>query len=177
MFCKKCGEKFQRYINVDGTIRDLNSRKFCLKCSPFKAHNTRDLLKKKSVCMYCGEGLNNWQKSFCNQKCKNGFYYDAYIKKWKSGKESGLRGEYGVSKNIKRYILNKYNNKCSICGWDKVNATSGKIPLEIHHIDGDYKNNKEENLTALCPNCHSLTPTYKKNNRNGRKLRSKYGNH
>ena len=52
---------------------------------------------------------------------------------------------------------------------------SGKIPLEIEHIDGNYLNNSESNLILLCPNCHSLTATYKGANRgNGRKARKKY---
>ena len=39
----------------------------------------------------------------------------------------------------------------------------------------DYKNNKESNLILLCPNCHSLTETYKGANlNNGRKMRTKY---
>ena len=42
-----------------------------------------------------------------------------------------------------------------------MNPTTNKIPLEIHHIDGDYENNKLENLQVLCPNCHSLTPNFK----------------
>jgi len=46
--------------------------------------------------------------------------------------------------------------------------------MEIEHIDGNYLNNKENNLTVLCPNCHSLTSTYKGTNKNGRKTRNKY---
>lgn len=43
------------------------------------------------------------------------------------------------------------------------------IPLELDHIDGDLLNNVLSNLRLLCPNCHSLTPTYKnKNRRKGR---------
>ena len=55
------------------------------------------------------------------------------------------------------------------------NPTTGKIPLELHHKDGDYSNNDEDNLELLCPNCHSLTATYKNAlNHTGRKGRSKY---
>ena len=55
------------------------------------------------------------------------------------------------------------------------NQYTNKIPLEVEHIDGNYKNNVEENLTLLCPNCHALTATYKGANLNkGRKSRSKY---
>ena len=44
----------------------------------------------------------------------------------------------------------------------------------FQHIDGNSKNNKEENLTLLCPNCHSLTKTYKGANRgNGRYIEEK----
>lgn len=32
--------------------------------------------------------------------------------------------------------------------------------LQIHHIDGNHYNNEESNLQLLCPNCHSLTPTF-----------------
>lgn len=38
---------------------------------------------------------------------------------------------------------------------------TGTLPLEVEHIDGDATNNSEENLTLLCPNCHSLTRTYR----------------
>ena len=49
------------------------------------------------------------------------------------------------------------------------------IPLEVKHIDGNYLNNSEENLMLLCPNCHSLTSTYKGANLNrGKKERSIY---
>lgn len=34
------------------------------------------------------------------------------------------------------------------------------INLEVHHIDGDKKNNTLENLQLLCPNCHSYTDNY-----------------
>jgi 5-methylcytosine-specific restriction endonuclease McrA len=51
------------------------------------------------------------------------------------------------------------------CGWDEINKYTNKIPLEVEHIDGNWKNNKEENLELICPNCHSLTKTYKGGNR------------
>ena len=58
---------------------------------------------------------------------------------------------------IRQYLIDKYNG-CQICGWNEINPTTGKTPLEVHHIDGDCTNNAEENLQLLCPNCHSLTP-------------------
>lgn len=34
------------------------------------------------------------------------------------------------------------------------------IPLEIHHVDGDARNNTPENIKLFCPNCHAQTPNY-----------------
>lgn len=88
-----------------------------------------------------------------------------------------MRGEYGISQHLAKYIKEKYSNRCARCGWQEVNPYTGNVPLEIEHIDGDFTNNSEENLTLLCPNCHSLTPTYKGANRgHGRAARSKYYN-
>jgi hypothetical protein len=39
------------------------------------------------------------------------------------------------------------------------------VPIEVEHIDGDWRNSRVENLTLLCPNCHSLTATYRGLNR------------
>ena len=43
--CKKCGEYIPTAIRVNGKKRNLQNRKFCLICSPYKHHNTRDLTK------------------------------------------------------------------------------------------------------------------------------------
>ena len=44
--------------------------------------------------------------------------------------------------------------KCEFCG---VSTWFGiKLPLEIHHVDGDHNNNSLDNLRILCPNCHSI---------------------
>ena len=131
--------------------------------------------KKQKYCLNCNIELINRQSKFCSNACQQDWNYKEYIKRWKAGLEDGLCGEYGISSHIRRYIFNKYNNKCTKCGWGEKNPYTGNIPLEIEHIDGNYKNNKEENLTLLCPNCHSLTPTYKGANvGHGRLGRKKY---
>ncbi|MGA5524508.1 HNH endonuclease [Streptomyces pseudogriseolus] len=34
------------------------------------------------------------------------------------------------------------------------------ITLQIDHINGDWRDNRRENLRYLCPNCHALTETW-----------------
>ena len=135
-------------------------------------------MSKYKECENCGKSFKvkgNTEAKFCCRKCQAEKEYKDYIERWKNGQEDGLKGEYGISTRIRRYLFEKFDSKCCICGWSETNPYTGNIPLEIEHIDGDYKNNKEDNLLLLCPNCHSLTSTYKGANvGNGRKNRNKY---
>lgn len=134
----------------------------------------KSLRDKHSICDNCGKTLNDKRNRFCNNKCQQEYSHKEYIKSWKNGEKNGCSGQYALSKHIKRYLFEKNNCKCEKCGWGEVNAHTNTIPLEVHHVDGDYMNNKEENLQLLCPNCHSLTETYKSHNKKGRKGRTKY---
>ena len=134
---------------------------------------------KKYYCLNCGKELHqkssNSYNKFCDNKCQAEYQYKQYIERWKNNLEDGLSGKYKLSNYIRQYIFKKYDNKCCQCGWSEINPYSNTIPLEIDHIDGDYRNNHEDNLRLLCPNCHSLTSTYKGLNMGkGRKDRAKY---
>lgn len=62
---------------------------------------------------------------------------------------------------LKRRILKEKIKpyQCEICGLTKWNEKD--IPLELHHINGNNKDNRLENLQLLCPNCHALTDNYR----------------
>lgn len=50
-------------------------------------------------------------------------------------------------------------HRCEGCQLTKWKNES--IPLELHHVDGNRKNNELENLKLFCCNCHALTPNYR----------------
>ena len=143
------------------------------KINPSETFNKKE--KKKCHCLNCGKELESRNKKYCDIHCQQEYQYKEWVIRWKNGEESGLKGEYGISNYLKHYLLEKFNYRCSKCGWGEENPYTHTLPLEVEHIDGNYLNNNESNLTILCPNCHSLTPTYKGANKGfGRKDRSKY---
>ncbi len=75
-----------------------------------------------------------------------------------------------VRETLKTYLSEKFGYNCFEC---KESTWRGKIlPLELDHINGDASDNFPNNIRLLCPNCHSITPTWKGRNKgNGRKSR------
>ena len=160
IFCKNCGKEL---IKKDTEkLSYFKKKKFCSQsCSVSYSNKHR---KKKRFCINCGKELTKTSSvKYCSNSCQKEFYSKQKISAWRNGEWDGLTGNKwkNLSGYIRNYLFKKYNNKCSRCGWSEINPYTGTLPLEIEHIDGDADNNKEENLTLLCPNCHSLTPTYR----------------
>ena len=57
-----------------------------------------------------------------------------------------------LKEGIKDYLC----ECCNLRVWN-----NNVIPLELHHINGNNKDNRLSNLMLLCPNCHALTNNYR----------------
>lgn len=92
---------------------------------------------------------------------------------WSKGKTIGpkrpiedyLSNKISINSHKLRLKLIKHGfmeHKCSCCSLET--WLDQPIPLELHHIDGNNKNNDLGNLQVLCPNCHALTSNYRGKN-------------
>ena len=71
----------------------------------------------------------------------------------------------------KRVIIEQ-EFKCKCCSLDT--WLNRPITFELEHIDGNNKNNERHNLCALCPNCHSLSWSWRgRKNQSLKELRLK----
>lgn len=174
-------------VNCEKEIKCLKSdnRKFCShSCSAIYINTKRgdETIRKKNIiekdgilfkiceCCKINYEINrndiSLYRKYCSIKCQKEFEKNKNIEKIKNG---DISFGYKIYKN---YLIEVNGDKCMECGWCEVNKVTNKVPIELEHIDGNSNNNSLENLKLLCPNCHSLTPTYRALNRgNGRHKR------
>ena len=126
------------------------------------------------TCLSCKTILKKrHQLKFCSNQCQADFRYKIFKDKWLIGQRKVVTKN--ISGHIRRFLLEKYGEKCSLCGWNKKNLSTGYSPLEVDHLDGNADNNCIENVRILCPNCHALTPSFRNLNKGkGRTWRKQY---
>ena len=134
--------------------------------------------KITTICLNCQEEkeVNNNNKysclpKFCSIKCQQEHRRKERIRLWLD------EGVVPDQRQIKKYLVEKFNNTCYTCGITEWN--NKPIVLDLEHIDGNSENNNIENLCLLCPNCHSQTDTFKGANkgkgRHSRRIRYAQG--
>lgn len=129
--------------------------------------------RRKGICITCGNESARTINKYCSNVCQMEYQCLLYLERWKQGEVSGLTSIGTVNSQVKRYLRTKYEDKCCVCDWAKVNPVTRKVPLVADHIDGNWRNNTESNLRLVCPNCDSLSSTYGALNKgNGRKNRA-----
>ena len=122
-------------------------------------------------CLSCGEEHTSKNKyackaKYCSIQCQQNHLMQTKV-------ESGEASH----RTIKKFLLKEHGEKCWLCG---ITEWFGKpLGFELEHKDGNSDNNNLSNLSILCPNCHSQTPTYKAKNkgkgRHSRRIRYREG--
>jgi len=154
--CKLCGKKFPNRLKLNGKIRNLKNRKYCLNCSGFGLHNTTQLNfkfkgKRMRICKGCGILLtkkNTYKIRTLNcKKCFN-----------KKTNEIVIRH--------KKEAIKILGGKCIRCGFN-----GNYIVFEFHHPNsnkesswGKLRNKKGwkfilkeiKKCQLVCANCHRI---------------------
>jgi polyhydroxyalkanoate synthesis regulator phasin len=93
--------------------------------------------------------------------------------------ESKYTGKEKIKKRLVRDFDRPY--ECSKCKNEHFTKRDGvlmwndqEIVLQLEHINGVNNDNRLENLTFLCPNCHSQTSTYSGRNSKKTKLKKEW---
>ena len=174
-YCKECGKeitsKWGKDFCCSSCAAKYNNKRRDKSVYEKVSNKLRKNVLKEKCCLNCGKILNKKQRKYCSIKCQMELYKKNKISEWKENAEK-FNSESSYS-FIRNFLLKKYNNKCEKCGWGEEHPITKSVPLEVHHIDGDCTNNKEENLQLLCPNCHSLTENFGSRNKNSKRYKLK----
>lgn len=120
-------------------------------------------------CLYCENELyvtqyklKHGNGKYCNTGCQRKYEIQQTFSKIETdGVESVSNAMATQDRWLKRYLIDKYGNKCMICGWCEVNEHTGIIPVQLHHIDSNSNNRQGvTNVELRCPSCHALTENY-----------------
>lgn len=145
--CEQCRKYFKKYAH-HLKYNKLNGHKtFCsttcsneykktgilIKC----ANCEKQVWKTKAVLKRSKSG-----KYFCSKHCATIVNNTVYKSAENNPNWAGGNSSY------RKIALNAYGSFCRVCNY------SIEAILEVHHIDGNRKNNKLENLMVLCPTHH-----------------------
>ena len=159
--CKKCGTEFTPGNGL------LN---FCSqKCTKGREQTPEMSQKKREKTLIHWEPDGKFRKYDWDTLNKGATKIKKSLERWYVKADIRVQnGEPLCDETTKKYLIEKHGHECWECGVTEWRGE--KLHLEMDHIDGNNKNNDIDNIRILCPNCHSITPTWRyKNNKNNKK--------
>lgn len=158
--CKLCECIFSNILrSSDGRILNLNKRKYCLTCSPFKGRNTRKLTPDRLYVAPSSERPSEPRECF---DCQRIFNYRRGI--GASLNRCSPCTSLKRAHEVKDRLINEKGGKCERCGFNRLREA-----LSFHHRDPSTKlfqlahnlNRRWEIVKAeadkcdlLCAHCH-----------------------
>jgi hypothetical protein len=159
--CENCQGPFPNRVIIQGKLRVLNRRKYCLTCSPFGQHNTKNLNKVAKIlptqknCSKC----RLTKIASCFYKRRDGTGLSAYCRNC-TNQETTNR-----CRRLKQQCVEYKGGKCEKCGYNRYIGA-----LDFHHNEPEQKRfgiamrwatKFTEDIKAeiskcilLCSNCH-----------------------
>lgn len=139
----------ESYLNPDRLIHPfpLVECEYCHKhmySVVIKQHSRKCYLNPLNLklCPVCGKPIKNYRHhTTCCNRCKGLFFKDTYKQTSREYHNSG-----NDIINYRTECLRYYGKKCAVC--DETNI------IEVHHLDGNHKNNDIKNLIPMCSNHH-----------------------
>lgn len=164
--CHFCGKIVKRSLSkIKSKKKIVFCNKECQRFARTKSNGNKDLWpshyqKESKPCKFCQKDLWKKDRSYCSNSCKRNHMLNLLQK----GEATFTEG------TLRKLLIILRGHRCEEC---KLSEWKDKpIPLDMHHTDGNHKNNAILNLKLLCKNCHALTNTYgAKNIGNGRHSR------
>ncbi len=147
--CENCGKSF--LVAIRFIIKGKGN--YCCKDCANEAQREKISNRVTLICSNCGVHFDRVKSKLYNSK--SGLYFCS-----RQCKDIGQRIDSGLydvhpshygngERNYRKIAFRVYKKICACCGYKE----DVRI-LEVHHIDGNRKNNDICNLIIMCPNCH-----------------------
>ncbi len=158
--CKKCNTSYTLMLTASRIKKEKYKKHCSLKCANSKVitkkHKAMISIKLKGKC-----GHKKTTSAINKQKITARI---THLKKKKIFIENNSFEKWPTHYR-REFLYAKHNNSCEECGYTYINPKNGKGPFDMHHIDGNRLNNKEDNIKFLCRNCHWKTDNFAGNKR------------